>query len=703
MSSWKTIFIMIFTFPFGLVLCDAHQRENINETQIIQFHYDPSIGKTFAYTTFPFHDQTLKSFTMCLSLVIDALADGSFDDIIIFQMLNKHESGAAILLARVLGSEDIPKLLLFDKKGSLLGSFIPFHPSRWLQICYSSDSSIVVGEHINNFDSINSRTEVGDSNDSLHFGNITAFDTPSNTMALVLGVSLIGKVGNVNLFTPAQPRERLQALANPEGGECAAPGNFLTWEDASFSKEENSENISKAKKHNKKTTWNLVGNTQVKTIEPLEGPCSKKENLIVFAKRSMTTIDCMKHCMKIGSRAPSLKTHEEWQSLSGDLRVREFELLEIFLLSVTKRSVENEIMPKGAIIEQPVWRDYYTGEQLDNYTKPWVNNSDPSNGTKDCVGLIASTWKWAVSNCNDKGTAKLMCPCQYDQSKEPQLYLRGLCASSNLRTSSPTRGLFYTPRQIPGNFADIYYVGGVSTRIEFDRNFSTWNLYDLTSKTKATSSTNHASYVLGKHTWTIQNDHKQCHDENSQGGSIEYRTELKLSGCKQGLKPSSDGVWVPTNGGEFTCNDGQCVSMRKRCDQLQDCDDGSDEEGCNILSLMKGYNKKNPPYSRMPNETIVPTDINVSMTLLRIVDIDEVDHTIDLQFEIILEWRDHRLSFNNLKEEEYLNSLTDHDIQTIWLPLVVYDNTNQKETTRLGVAWEWSTSVTVAREGSFHR
>ena len=99
----------------------------------------------------------------------------------------------------------------------------------------------------------------------------------------------------------------------------------------------------------------------------------------------------------------------------------------------------------------------------------------------------------------------------------------------------------------------------------------------------------------------------------------------------------------------------------------------------------------------------MPTDVKVSMRLLRIVDIDEVDHTIDFQFEIILEWNDHHLTFNNLKDEEYLNSLTDDEIQSIWLPLLVYDNTDQKETTRLGVAWEWSTSVTVAREGDFQR
>ena len=33
----------------------------------------------------------------------------------------------------------------------------------------------------------------------------------------------------------------------------------------------------------------------------------------------------------------------------------------------------------------------------------------------------------------------------------------------------------------------------------------------------------------------------------------------------------------------------------------------------------------------------------------------------------------------------------------------MYDNTDQKEVTRLGMDWEWVTRVTVAREGNFTR
>ena len=39
----------------------------------------------------------------------------------------------------------------------------------------------------------------------------------------------------------------------------------------------------------------------------------------------------------------------------------------------------------------------------------------------------------------------------------------------------------------------------------------------------------------------------------------------------------------------------------------------------------------------------------------------------------------------------------------LWLPLVIYWNTDQAETTRLGVEWEWTTDVLVEREGEAKR
>ena len=70
-----------------------------------------------------------------------------------------------------------------------------------------------------------------------------------------------------------------------------------------------------------------------------------------------------------------------------------------------------------------------------------------------------------------------------------------------------------------------------------------------------------------------------------------------------------------------------------------------------MFSLTKGYNKVNSPFTRVSylNKTIVTVPINVSLRLLKMMGIDERENTIDLQFEITLEWRD--LTFKSERED----------------------------------------------------
>ena len=63
------------------------------------------------------------------------------------------------------------------------------------------------------------------------------------------------------------------------------------------------------------------------------------------------------------------------------------------------------------------------------------------------------------------------------------------------------------------------------------------------------------------------------------------------------------------------------------------------------------------------------------------------------------------MKYQNLKKDTALNALTNEDIKKLWLPLILYDNTDQKVVTRLGEYGngEWMTFVTVNREGNFTR
>ena len=116
--------------------------------------------------------------------------------------------------------------------------------------------------------------------------------------------------------------------------------------------------------------------------------------------------------------------------------------------------------------------------------------------------------------------------------------------------------------------------------MEYDFSLSQWVMFDPRVNVTARSRASQISYALGKHNWTVSGDKYPCSADN------DYEIQMKLTGCKED---------------EFTCNDGQCIKMKTRCDQMPDCKDTSDEMGCRILELKEGYNKRVPPIGTTGN------------------------------------------------------------------------------------------------------
>ena len=340
--------------------------------------------------------------------------------------------------------------------------------------------------------------------------------------------------------------------------------------------------------------------------------------------------------------------------------------------------VENERKKLEAI--ETVWRDFYTGQRLDNWSKPYLRGSDLEyTDIYNCmIGAMSQPWhiSWQEWHCL---TYDNSCPCSY--SIQPLLRLRGTC--------SPLTDYLFSPKQLPGNPGNMILLGQMTTRIEYNDTSSQWVLTDAMSDVTAVSRATKLSYLLGKHKWTISNDVYECNEGKP------YTTMLKLTGCKEE--------------GEFTCDDGQCIEMERRCDQVTgrepNCRDESDENGCQLIVFKNNYNKNIPPIGQANDGSVVPADVSISITLMKVVEIEEVEHSIHLQFEISLQWKEIRVKYKNLKDKTSLNALTDDDILNLWLPRLRYENTDQKVSTRLGEYGngEWITTVTVTREGNFTR
>ena len=98
---------------------------------------------------------------------------------------------------------------------------------------------------------------------------------------------------------------------------------------------------------------------------------------------------CMQHCEKLGGRVPSVRTFEEWQAFAEEvqhIKVDPLRLPKVLWLSATEGDKNYNLSrldhwPEGFEAVEGVWRDYYTGEELDNYTKPWgTDNEDNEKG-----------------------------------------------------------------------------------------------------------------------------------------------------------------------------------------------------------------------------------------------------------------------------------------------------------------------------------
>ena len=259
--------------------------------------------------------------------------------------------------------------------------------------------------------------------------------------------------------------------------------------------------------------------------------------------------------------------------------------------------------------------DYYTGSAMPRDL--WIVGQP--NG-----GLEQQCTEWEGNN--PSGTLfdvpciylaqKMNCLCQFVEG--PILRIRGLCQASNIDTHVTLKSVNVS----------VIFMGLTDTviRILPTTTISKWTITINLKKTIATTPAIETSFILGGQKWNIENDSPACHEGEP------YTSQLKMSSCN--------------TDGEFSCNDGQCVTMEERCDQVPDCRDKSDEENCQLLVKGKGYNKGVPPFTVTSTErSIVPVQVNISIDLLKIVDMEETDHKIDFQFEITLEWKENvRLS-----------------------------------------------------------
>ena len=337
--------------------------------------------------------------------------------------------------------------------------------------------------------------------------------------------------------------------------------------------------------------------------------------------------------------------------------------------------------------DEGIWRTFQERKQILHL--PWAPNRPTKNGTSNnCILLAARSKEIGLPMLElDEGETDIIdencmsseCPVCEMPAAVPSLVLRGLCPQTKFSQDY----IFRLTEE-----GDLEYSGRFTSTISFDQVLNVWILRDSKDpESKATSPALKSSLFLGEQIL----DFSEVKNDECTTGLKSKKVIVKLTSCSEG---------------QFTCSDGSCIGMRQRCDQLIHCRDASDERDCGLLELGKSYNRKVPPIVTENTTSFSPAKLGISIILMKVVSINEVNHKIQFQFSIEMAWKENRAKFYNLKQDSSLNSLQDDEISSLWLPLFIYDNTDQKESTRLSAReadLQWTTTLTVIKEGNFTR
>ena len=160
----------------------------------------------------------------------------------------------------------------------------------------------------------------------------------------------------------------------------------------------------------------------------------------------------------------------------------------------------------------------------------------------------------------------------------------------------------------------VTFYGFDSSLIQYDTKERLWVLtIEHKPDIVATCESELASFVLGNHDWKVTNDF-DCYS----GGTEVKRISFSTCSLNQ-----------------YTCNDGLCVSLVSRCDGEVDCEDKSDELECRIMEESKTYKKHLPP---PPNHNKTKLAVEMSIEVINLGDIDEIESTVEFQFVLHMKW-----------------------------------------------------------------
>ena len=390
-------------------------------------------------------------------------------------------------------------------------------------------------------------------------------------------------------------------------------GNIIAWEKHNF----------------------IISQAEVKGQDDNSQFCSDSNTLVVFPeKRSYN--DARSLCDIHGGQlvVPFSKRNEE--DIMNILKMHESSCL-----SFSNELQDDKAVWLGMERQDKKWYIPNANNQLrpinyTNWNSSYCTREECGPSNLSCPYMLKDgLWAFGLhwGSCS---TTKLCTICSF--TEVPIFTLKGVC-SKNANLDWNYYFTLNETSQIVG------YDGFKTSNLSLKN--GTWSIQDNEAFAETLS-----EHPIGRREWSYK--------DNSCGIKSLVEKTLTFSRCHFGK--------------EFTCNSGQCVDMSDRCNQMNDCDDASDEDMCDLVHIPKSYNKLHPPLTNF-DEKNSPVNLSTQVNIISIDDIDPLHMQVGITFETQHKWSDSRLNFENL-DVKGVNPISAETAEKLWLPsdFIIHDN-----------------------------
>ncbi|KAK8401438.1 hypothetical protein O3P69_002897 [Scylla paramamosain] len=314
--------------------------------------------------------------------------------------------------------------------------------------------------------------------------------------------------------------------------------------------------------------------------------------------------------------------------------------------------------------EERTWM-YWESERPLTWENTWRGTGPNGGAVENCLVMLYGAYPgyWSDIACLD--SYSFCVPCEFEVL--PVMYLKGpaLCESSPFDQMYLLGEAYDGQPSLKGFFhTDIYWNSTMDVWILQSLKVAAWAMWDPRRG---------VHYPFGTHQWKVMS--VLC------GLEAGMAVNLTLSVCGKGM---------------FTCEDGTCISLQKRCDLRVDCPDQSDEHQCSLVDVPQDYQNNIPPQPTVLNQSLA---IHFTINIISFPSVATQDLTFVTTFQLLLRWRDPRLSYLNLKTDRTLNMLSEDNKRRIWTPRVFFSNahgnvfTNLNQGSRVECVQEGSSTV----------